>query len=515
MHAADLLSRRADLTPDRNALVDLASGTRYTYAELNRRANRLAHLLTEDYHIQKGDRVSILAHNSVVYLDLFYGLAKIGAIFAPLNWRLAANELAYILNDCQPRLLICGPEFTQTLAEMRQDLAIEHYLAIEGASIPEAAEYESAVADMPAGEPARPALDGETPYCLLYTSGTTGRPKGAVLPHRHILWNCINTVISWGLTEKDISPVFTPLFHAGGLFAFLTPIFYAGGKIVLGRGFDPEESLRTILDEKCTVILGVPTLFQMWQKSPLFERADFSHVHFFISGGAPCPVPLMDAWRSSKGVVFRQGYGLTEVGPNCFSMTDEESQPKSGSVGKPIFHSRMRLVDPASGEDVADGQPGELLIAGPHVCSGYWNNPQATAEALQDGWFHTGDTARRDADGYYTIIGRYKDMIISGGENIYAAEVEAVFKEHPAVEDAALIGMPHEKWGEVGLMIVVLKKDQQSDEESLQAFCDSRLARYKVPKKVTFTDSLPYSPYGKVEKVKLREKYLPQFSATG
>jgi fatty-acyl-CoA synthase len=515
MHAADLLSRRADLTPNREALVDLFSGRRYTYAELNQRANRLANLLSGAYHIRTGDRVSILAHNSIVYLDLFYGLAKIGAIFAPLNWRLMANELAYIVNDCQPRVLICGPEFSSTLAEMRADISVEHYLAVEGAQIPGAEAYETVVKNVASSEPPRPELDAESPYCLLYTSGTTGKPKGAILPHRQILWNCINTVISWGLTEADTSPVFTPLFHAGGLFAFLTPLLYAGSRIVLGRGFDPEESLRIILEEKCTVILGVPTLFQMWQKTTLFEQADFNHVRFFISGGAPCPVPLMDEWRQAKGVVFRQGYGLTEVGPNCFSMTDEESAPKSGSVGKPIFHSRMRLVDPATGQDVPDGQPGELLIAGPHVCSGYWRNPQATAEALQEGWFHTGDTARRDTEGFYTIIGRYKDMIISGGENIYAAEVEAVFKEHPAVEDAALIGMPHIKWGEVGLMIVTVKPGQQTDEETLQSFCHARLARYKVPKKVLFTAELPYSPYGKVEKAKLREKFLPQVKTAG
>jgi fatty-acyl-CoA synthase len=230
-------------------------------------------------------------------------------------------------------------------------------------------------------------------------------------------------------------------------------------------------------------------------------------VRFFVSGGAPCPPQLMAAWRREKGIIFRQGYGLTEVGTNCFSMTDAESEPKTGTVGKPIFHSEMRLVDEA-GRDVETGETGELLIRGSHVFSGYWRNPEATAESLVDGWFHTGDMACRDADGFYTIVGRSKDMIISGGENVYAAEVEAVFREHPAVAETALIGKPDEKWGEVGLIIVVLHENEQLGADELARFCQGRLARYKMPKEIIFAADLPYSPYGKIEKVKLREQYL-------
>ena len=509
MHAADLLSRRADLTPDRVALVDASSGRRYTYADLNARASCLANFLTEKLGVKKGDRVSILSQNCIVYLDLLYGLPKIGAIFTPLNWRLTGRELTYILNDCRPKVLFCAPEYLHTVQQMLQMLPaidVPHIVALEGASLPGSLQYEDELAQESSREPQRPALDGEDPYCLLYTSGTTGRPKGAILPHRQILWNCINTVISWGLGEQDITPIFTPLFHAGGLFAFLTPVLYAGGRVILTRGFDPEESLRIIEKEKCTVILGVPTLFQIWMNSPYFSQADFSHVHFFISGGAPCPVSLMQAWRRAKGVIFRQGYGLTEVGTNCFSMTDEESITNAGSVGKPIFHSRMRLVG-EQGEEVPPGQTGELLIAGPHVCSGYWRNPEATAQALKDGWFYTGDMARMDADGFYYIAGRFKDMIISGGENIYAAEVETVFREHPAVADAALIGKPDEKWGETGLMIVVLKTKDACTPDELLDFCRERLAAYKVPKQVILTGEFPYSPYGKVMKAALKEKY--------
>ena len=507
MHSADLLTKRANLTPDREALYDLTSGIRYTYAQLNERANRAANFLREKYGVQKGDRVSILAHNSMAYVDLLFGLGKIGAVLAPLNWRLTSRELTYIVNDCQPKVLIVGPEFVSVHEEMRGGINVEHVISLEGASVAGAESYEESLDQAKGSEPKRPVIEADDAWCILYTSGTTGRPKGAVLPHRQILWNAINTVVSWGLSEKDVSPILTPMFHSGGLFVFLVPLFYAGGRIVMARSFDPDASLQLIVDEKCTVILGVPTLFQVWMNSPQFEKTDFSHVHFFISGGAPCPPSLIEAWSKAKGVTMRQGYGLTEVGVNCFSMTDEDALRKMGSVGKPIFHSRMRLVD-VSGKDAAVGETGELIIAGPHVCAGYWNNPDATADALRDGWFHTGDMARMDEEGYFYIVGRFKDMLISGGENVYAAEVEAAFREHDCVLDAALIGQPDEKWGEVGLMIVACKPGQSVKAEELLQFCQGRLAKYKIPKRVAFVENLPYSPYGKVTKADLRAKFV-------
>jgi fatty-acyl-CoA synthase len=514
MHAADLLASRARLTPNREALLTLPEGRRYTYAELNTRANRLANWMLS-LGVDKGDRVSILAHNGIEYVDLFYGLAKIGAIMAPLNWRLVARELVYIVNDCQPRLLLCGPEFSTMLADIRSEIRVKNYVGIEGAVFEGALDYDGGLANASDTEPPRPLLHPDETSAILYTSGTTGRPKGAMIPHRQVLWNAINTVISWGLCQSDVSPVFTPLFHSGGLLAFLTPLLYVGGRIVLFRTFNLEAILHSIVEERCTVILGVPTIFRLFMNHPGFSKADFRCVRFFISGGAPLPPELVQEWLAAKGGVFRQGYGLTEVGVNCFSMTDEESVSKLGSVGKPIFHSRMRLVDPGTGQDVPVGQEGELRISGPHVCTGYWRNPKASAESLwydpvdsSGPWFSTGDMARMDEDGSYYIIGRYKDMIKSGGENIYAAEVEAVFREHPAVADAALVGMPHETWGEVGLMVVVLEAGATSTEDGLKAFCGDRLARYKVPKQVVFADELPYSSYGKVLKAELRRRYV-------
>jgi fatty-acyl-CoA synthase len=497
------------LTPEREALVELASKKRFTFAALNARANRLANVLRDRLGVEKGDRVSIIAYNSVAYIDLFYAVGKIGAVLAPLNWRLAVRELTYIVEDCRPKAIFCGPELVDTFVSLRADTDIPACVALDGARIDGAHDYVAILEQASDSEPARPGLDADDPYCILYTSGTTGLPKGAVIPHRQVLWNCINTAASWGLSERDVSPVFVPLFHAGGLFAFMTPLFYMGGKIVLARSLDVDESLGAIEQEACTVILGVPTIYQMWMKSPRFDTVDFSAVRWFVSGGASCPEAIMNVWRERKGVVFRQGYGLTEVGPNCFSMTDAESVAKSGSVGKPIFHSEMRIVDDA-GRERREGEVGELLIRGPHVCSGYWRNPEAGLKAIRDGWFHTGDMARRDGDGFYYIVGRFKDMIISGGENIYAAEVEAAVLEHPDVAEAALIGKPDAKFGEVGLIIVVAREGAVVSKEAVLQVCADRLARYKIPKQVIVADELPYSPYGKVQKTELRKRYLGQ-----
>lgn len=502
----DILAARANLTPNRESLYDLTSGIRYTFSQLNQRANRAANFLREKYDVQKGDRVSILAHNSIAYVDLLFGLGKLGAVLAPLNWRLTSRELTYIVNDSEPKVLIVGPEFVSVYDEMRSEINVGQIISLEGANIAAAGEYEELLDQASAEEPNRPVIEEDDAWCILYTSGTTGRPKGAILPHRQVLWNAINTVISWGLSEKDISPILTPMFHSGGLFVFLVPLFYAGGRIVMARSFDPDASLQVIVEEKCTVILGVPTLFQVWMNSAQFEKTDFSHVNFFISGGAPCPPSLIEAWNKSKGVAMRQGYGLTEVGVNCFSMTNEDALRKMGSVGKPIFHSEMRLVN-VDGEDVPVGETGELIIKGAHVCAGYWNNADATKQSLRHGWFYTGDMARKDDEGYFYIAGRFKDMIISGGENVYAAEVESVFREHAAVLDAALIGQPDEKWGEVGLMIVACKPHQTIGADELLKFCAGRLAKYKIPKRIEFVDTMPYSPYGKVIKAELKTKF--------
>lgn len=507
MNAADLLSNRARLTPEREALYDVHSGKRYTYKQLNERANRCANLLRTRLGIRKGDRIAIYAQNCLAYIDLLYAALKIGAVLVPLNWRLTVAELIIIVSDAEPTVILVGPDYEDEFEAINRACTVPVVIGLEGAAPTGALAYEDELAQSPADEPPRPVgLDGEDACCILYTSGTTGRPKGALLPQRQILWNVINLPASWGLHELDVSPVFAPLFHAGGLFVYLTPLFYVGGKIVLFRSFDPDLTLDMIEHERCTVIAGVPTIYRMWLESPVFQEVSLEHVHYFSSGGAPLPVPLIEEWRRVKKVILRQGYGLTEVGPNCFSMTNEESLQKMGSIGKPIFHSRVRLVN-EEGVDVPAGETGEMIISGPHVCLGYWRNEAATAAAIRDGWFFTGDMARMDGDGFYYIAGRKKEMIISGGENIYPAEVEAVFQNHPAVQEAALIGRPDPRWGEAGVIFVQLRPGQSLTAEALRDWCGRFLARYKIPREIIFVDELPHTPYGKVLKNELRGKY--------
>ncbi len=505
MNAADLLTNRTRLTPDRIAVVDADSGARFTYADINGRANRLANFMLSRCGVRKGDRVCLLAENSIVCVDMLYGLMKIGAVFTPLNWRLTDTELDVIAADCTPHVFVGSRSMSERTVRLAQRYGAAVFI-IDSNGENGQCSYDDELMQASESEPSRPEIDADDACALLYTSGTTGTPKGAVIPHRQILWNCISTVISWGLSESDTAPILTPMFHAGGLFVFLTPLLYAGGRIVLTHAFDPAASLRLIERERCTVILGVPTMFRLWMTTEEYTHSNLSHVRWFINGGAPCPDSIITAWHEQRHIVVRQGYGLTEAGVNCFSMTNEEAVSKIGSVGKPIMHSAMRVLD-ADGHVANAGEQGELCIRGPHVTTGYWNNSAATASALRDGWFHTGDIASRDDDGCYYIVGRLKDMIISGGENIYAAEVEKIFRNHPAVADAALIGRPDETWGEAGVLFVVRRAGLDVSVEELMEFSGRCLARYKIPKEIIFIAELPCSPYGKVMKHVLKEQY--------
>jgi fatty-acyl-CoA synthase len=321
-----------------------------------------------------------------------------------------------------------------------------------------------------------------------------------------VAWNGYNTAVGWQLREDDVSPVFTPLYHAGGLGAFLVPILTIGGTIVLHRAFEVDEVWRVIEEEKCTVVLGVPTIYKLMMEAPGFQTADLRHVRWLISGGAPLPEYIIEAYQQ-RGVVFKQGYGLTEVGVNCFAMTVEDSVRKKGSIGKPLMFTEARVVD-SEGRALAADDVGELLLRGPHVSQGYWNNPEATAEALdQDGWFHTGDFARRDADGFFYIAGRRKDLFISGGVNIYPAEIEAVLLQHPCVQDAAVIGVPHPTWGEAGVAFVVARPGTPPTVDALTAHLLERLSKYKVPREFRFIGELPRTAYGKVVKSDLQDLY--------
>jgi fatty-acyl-CoA synthase len=492
--AGDLLGERARLTPDRTALVYVPTGERFTYAELDARAVRLARVW-KGLGVGKGDRVALLADSRVEYVDAFFAAAKAGVILVPLGTRLTPRELAGILEDAQPKALLYGAEHAETVRALADLAPLDRWISLD-----ELADFAPAESWTPE------RCDPEDLWCLLYTSGTTGKPKGVMLPHRMILWNGYNTAASWQLRPDDVSPIFTPLYHAGGLSVFLVPLFTIGGTLVLHRGFDAAEVWRVIQEERCTIVLGVPTIYKLLMEDPGFAAADLSHVREFVSGGAPLPIYLIEAYQQ-RGVPLRQGYGLTEVGVNCFAMTIADAAVKLGSIGKPLLFTEARLAG-EDGAEAPNGEVGELWLRGPHVCRGYWNNPEATAASLDaEGWFHTGDLARRDAEGFFYIAGRKKDMIISGGVNVYPAEIEGELLLHPQVRDAAVAGVPHPTWGEVGVAFVVPGEDPPTAED-LAAFLEGRLARYKVPRDFVFLDALPRTPYGKVVKGELRDRYL-------
>jgi fatty-acyl-CoA synthase len=477
MFDGDLLAERARVTPDKLALVVVETGERLTYAELDARAERAADTLRS--LLAPGDRFGILAYNCVEFLELFFAAGKANVIAVPLSTRATEHELKHIANDCDMRVLFHGDEFA-SFSVVGSQLSVSHRESV------------------PTTDNRQPTTS-EDVYCLLYTSGTTGKPKGVMIPKRQLYWNGYNTAINWGLREDDVSPVFTPLYHAGGIAAFLIPIFCAGGTIVLHKSFDAAQVWRTIEQERCTVVLGVPTIWKILMEAPGFATADLSHARWFISGGAPLPQFIIDAYQQ-RGVVFKQGYGMTEVGVNCFTMTVDESFRKPGSIGRPMLFTEVKLenMDGEPGEEI-----GEMWIRGPHVSKGYWNNESATRDAYgDDGWFRTGDLARRDQEGFFYIAGRRKEMFISGGVNVYPAEIEAELVSHPAVSDAAVVAIPDETWGEAGIAFVV---SSASDDELTQ-YLAQRIAKYKLPKRFVFLDALPRTPYGKVVKEELRKR---------
>jgi fatty-acyl-CoA synthase len=498
MYFGDWLSRWATYTPEKVAVVDAQSDRRLTYREFNWRADQLAGALRQHHGVGKGDRVAVLAHNCVETLELFFAVSKLGAIMVPVNFRLSAPEVQYILGDCAPKVLFYGPEFEPMVRTLSNDLDIASVIAYAGG-------YEPLLASHQGGVPAPAEIQLDDPCLILYTSGTTGSPKGAILTHGTITWNAINTQVGWDLRHDDITLTHTPFFHTGGLNVLTTPLIHRGGTIVLMKGFDAAKSLELIARERCTVVFAVPTMFHMILETPSFESADLSSLRFFISGGAPCPVSLIEAY-ARRGLTFKQGYGLTEAGPNCFTLDGRDAVRKAGSVGFPNMHVDVRVVDDA-GVDVPAGAVGELLIRGPHVFPGYYKNPAATAAALEDGWLHTGDLVRRDEEGYFYIVDRKKDMIISGGENIYPAELEKILAGHPAIAEAAVIGVPHPKWGEVGRAVVALRSEGLMSEEDVIAYLGERVARYKLPKSVVFVTELPRNATGKVVKADLRAKF--------
>jgi len=476
------IETHAHIRPGKIAIVDRTTGVSYSYLDLHRSSHLMAYRLAS-LGVGAGDRVAVYSQNRPEILELLLACGLLGACLVPLNWRLAGQELEKIVADCQPKVTFMEPG-----------------LPVEGLTGPSI--FSLQTMDVPPVP--LPRVDPNQALAIFYTGGTTGVPKGAVLTHASMQWNAWNTISGWGLSPEDIAPIFTPMFHTGGLNVMATPLLCLGGTLVLPGNFEPARALEVIEQERCTLVFLVPTMYEMLRQVPGFSRSRVAHARKWISGGAPCPKTLFEAYWN-EGIPLIQGYGLTEAGPNTFGVSIEDTQKRPGTVGVPLAGIEVKLTD-GDGHEVAAGQAGELHVRGGHVMAGYWNKPKETAQVMQDGWLATGDLAYRDQDGFYFICGRRKEMFISGGENVFPAEIEEVLLTHSNVAEVAVVGVPHPKWGEIGRAYLVLKQPQAHNEQELVDHCQKVLAKYKVPKEYVIMDSLPKSAAGKVLKRMLMEE---------
>ena len=499
----DWIASHANHSPEQVALVDLFSQRQFTYAEMNQRVACLAGYLAASLGVQRGDRICVLCGNSTDIFEIQFACFRLGAIFTPLNWRLAPPELEFIVGDAGPKVLICDQDNRQVGAGLKDFATIEHLIDLRADG--GASSYESGIAS---AQPIKEMLHQthDDACTLLYTSGTTGRPKGAIITHGMVFWNAVNLGMPMAVNADTVFLTVLPLFHTAGLNCSANPVLHAGGRVLIMRVFDPAETLSLIDDKQVgiTHFFGVPAIYLFMAQQPMFAQTDLSGIRSAGVGGAPISTALIDAW-TTRGVKLQQGLGMTETSPGVMLLRAADCERKIGSAGKPVMHNELRIVS-ESGEDVTPGAVGELWVRGPNITPGYWNLPQATAESITDGWLHTGDAARVDDEGFYYIVDRWKDMYISGGENVYPAEVEEVLYQLPQIGEVAVIGLADEKWGEVGCAVVVRKSSETLDEAAILAHCDGKLARFKQPKAIVFVDVLPRNATGKVLKHELRRQ---------
>jgi fatty-acyl-CoA synthase len=461
-HTIDTIIRdRARITPNRVAIVEGARS--WTYAQLDARSDELAAGLSH------GERISTLTGNTGEHVALMFACAKAGAILHPISWRLAPAEIAYQLDDAEPSAFLVEDEHREL-----GDAALELAKSLEPGSLREPS----------------PGVSDDDPLFLIYTSGTTGKPKGALLTHANCFWTNLSFDLATGIRPDEVVLQVLPQFHCGGWNVQSILAWWKGARVVLERGFDARRALELIETQRITTMMGVPANYLFMAQEPSFADADLGSLRLAVVGGAPMPEALLDTW-AARGVDIVQGYGLTEAAPNVLCLPPEDARRKAGWAGKPYPYVECALAT-----------DGELLVRGPNVFPGYWRNETATAEAFRDGWLLTGDVAERDDEGNYRIRGRVKDMVVSGGENVYPAEIEAVLHEHPAVADAAVVGVPDERWGEVTAAFIVLAEPVSEDE--LREHCLRHLARFKVPKSFHVVDELPRNSMGKIVKSELR-----------
>jgi fatty-acyl-CoA synthase len=513
--ASDWLAFHADRTPEKLAAIDQETGRHFNYGDFNDRAARLAAYLRTAWGVESGDRLAILAKNSTEYFEFQFACIKLGAMMLPLNWRLAEPELLFILNDAEAKGLVYDTEFEDRIPPLVAGSTAKHRLRIDAVQVgfDGAPIYEDAISSTTERVGMNPQTTHDTPITIMYTAGTTGRPKGVLITHGMTLWNAINITTPTGLAYDSIHYVVLPTFHTGGLNLYANPLFHHGGTNIIARQFEPGPALRTLSDPDLGVthFFGVPSIYLFLSQHPDFDSTDLSRIKSWGCGGAPMPVPVLERY-AKRGMTIQLGFGMTETSPTVFLIDKRRALEKPTSVGKPLLHTRVRVVDDAL-SDVPPGEVGEVVISGPNITPGYWKRPDANETSFSideygNRWLHSGDAGTIDEEGCIYIVDRYKDMYISGGENVYPAEVEQVLFQIDGVADAAVIGIPDERWGECGLAILVCASGKSVDPDAVIEHCRVNLAKFKVPKRVVFIDVLPRNAAGKVLKRELRTQFV-------
>ncbi|MBI5442906.1 MAG: AMP-binding protein [Deltaproteobacteria bacterium] len=506
MNVAWWVDRWAELAPERPALI--FEGETIRYAELKRRADKTACWL-QSLGVEKSDRVAVLLENCPEFLELYLACAKLGAIFVPLNFRLTGTELGYLLSNSRPRLLVFGERFAPTLVPLDLSRARPPLMLASPGDVSAVLQGVEPFSDRDAFEGRQPFLtatlgptDPEEPHVIMYTSGTTGHPKGAVLSHRKTFFNCLNADIFFNLQSDDVMLIVLPLFHSGGLFIQSSPALYKGATILLHPRFNAEDTYRDIEVFGVTKFQAVPTVFKALLRVPPEKRRSLASLKVSAIGGEKTTPEVLAACREA-GFAPRQIMGQTETSILLWA-SEQDLVERPGTVGKPVFHAEVKVVD-SCGVPVSPGVVGEIVVQGSILMKEYWDDPERTQQTIRGGCLHTGDLARVDADGYFYLVDRAKDMYISGGENVYPAEVERVLGEHPNIQRVAVLGVPDEVWGETGHALVIRKEGSELTAQEVLAFCQGRLARYKAPTRVTFCSAFPETALGKVRKQELRK----------
>ena len=488
------MAKRRLKTPEKTALV--FDGERITYRQLADMADGVSTLLARR-DIGKGDRVAYLGENSPEFVATLFGIVQLGAVFVPLNTRLAVPEIEHALTDSGARALIHDPEYTERIAAVAA--SVPHRIMTGSPEL-------AALLGTGGAGHADESVTLDDPAAIIYTSGTTGKPKGAVLTHGNLTWAPLNAIVDYDIVSTDVALMISPLFHVASLGMGALPVILKGGTIVLEKKYEPGRALALIAEHGVTMLSGVPTTYQMLCDHPDWEKTDVSSLQKLTCGGSAVPTRILNAFEA-RGLSFSQGYGMTETSPGATALAPERTRDKQGSVGLAHFFTDVRITD-ENGRVVARGTIGEIEVAGPNVFPGYFGRPDATAAAFTpDGWFRSGDLGYLDADGFLHISDRLKDMIISGGENIYPAEIENLVNDVDGVTGVAVIGVPDERWGEVPWAVVTVRDAAAFDPESVRVHLDGKLARYKMPARTVVVDELPRTASGKIRKADLRARY--------